>query len=361
MNRRPSCRLPYCALLSLALLAAGQVFAATPDPVMQADHVQGQVKLQRLGRQLLLHPGDAVQARDIVDLPKGAHLSLQVRGGGTLELAGPSRFSVEQLADPEKVAGKADAAMGQTPDIFNLEHGQLHLQWTPASAQDASATLTKSTPLYVYFAHRRVQLQPGEYFLDERGRDAEICVASGRAETMTIAAGARNRLGTDQCEVQRGDAGQVIARSASAWAGLREQFAFNGDAADNAGTRQASLRIDPRLSRAAPTPAPVVRQTAAPVAPPSQHDDRRAANDDGKDAAWAVNVASYSDADSAEQQKQQLQASGYTAVVVPAEVGGKTFYRVQVSGFPSPDAAHAQAVALQSDLGYSQLWVTRQP
>lgn len=78
-------------------------------------------------------------------------------------------------------------------------------------------------------------------------------------------------------------------------------------------------------------------------------------------SSWVVNVASYPEQDSASRQVQQMQTAGYTASVQPAEIKGRTWYRVQLRGFATADAARAKATEVQDRLGYHNLWVVQQP
>jgi len=106
------------------------------------------------------------------------------------------------------------------------------------------------------------------------------------------------------------------------------------------------------MARAA-APAPLVPNPAAaatPVpAPP--------ALPPGGSGVWDVNVASFPSADDANKHAQQLQANGYAATVQQAQVKGQTWFRVQLRGYPSVDAARAVVAELQARFGYQGLWV----
>ncbi|MDE0854050.1 MAG: SPOR domain-containing protein, partial [Nevskia sp.] len=61
----------------------------------------------------------------------------------------------------------------------------------------------------------------------------------------------------------------------------------------------------------------------------------------------------------ADQHAQQLRGAGYAATVQTAQVRGQTWYRVQLRGYPSADAARAVAAELQSRFSYQGLWINR--
>lgn len=343
-------RMARLGLPCVALFAASYAFAApsaVPSavnvPALQVDRVQGSVQVQRLGRQLSLHAGDRVVARDVVKLGKDARLSLSLANRGAFQLMGAGEISIEQLPPATTPAAKTRVDPIPVPVIVNLEHGDMHVLWHPEN---------RIQSLYVYFARRRVALMPGEYFFRQQHADTQICVAEGQAETMTIAAGRRRVVTVHECESRQGRTTRILARNAATWLSMRQQFAFPNQDADYADGKPATLQMDARAAGASKNPA---------VPAPAPLATAAANGNDGSGAGWAVNVASYSAADAARQQQQQLQTSGYHAVVVPAEVDGHIWYRVQVSGFSTPAAAHETAVALQTNLGYQKLWVLQHP
>ena len=369
------------ALSCAVLLAAGCAWAAEV-PALQVDRVQGPVQVQRMGQHLGLHAGDVVVARDVVELGKGARLTLSLANRGLLQLAGAGEISVEQLSSATAAGADAGPDPIPVPIIVSFERGDMHLLWHPDIP--GATSVKQAQQLYVYFAQRRVALQPGEYFFRQQQAGTQICVAEGQAETMTIAAGQRQLVAAHDCEIHEGQTTRILARNAEVWPRMRQRFAFadglSGDIAGKPAAAQAVAQMDSKLAEtsqlaAVPAPAPSAAPHAPSVAPhapsvaphaPSvapHAPSATAASNGNHDAGsgWAINVASYSTADKAQQQRQQLQASGYPAVVVTAKVDGRTWYRVQVSGFPTPAAAHATAVALKTKLGYQRLWVMKHP
>ena len=108
----------------------------------------------------------------------------------------------------------------------------------------------------------------------------------------------------------------------------------------------------------APAPVPVPAAKPAVVAAPVPAAPAAPA---GGELGWVVNVASYPESEAAARQVQQLKTAGFTASVLPVQVKGQAWYRVQVRGFASAEAARAKATELQDKLGFRNLWVVRQP
>lgn len=338
-------RLMRLWLPCVALLAASGAFAANAAkvPALQVELVQGPVQVLRLGQSLPLHAGDRVVARDVVKLGKDARLSLSLANRGVFQLMDAGEISIEQL--PPAAAPAVEAGVGPIPMpvIVNLEHGDMRLLWHPEG---------QAQSLYVYFARRRVALMPGEYFFGQQDADTRICVVEGQAETMTIAAGQRQLIPAQACESQQDQTTRILALNAATWPIMRQWSAFPDQGIGDASGGPAVLQVESKAAKPSRVAAMPVPSSPAP-----------ATTNGGKNpgAGWAVNVASYSATDDARRQQQKLQASGYRTVVVPAEVDGHVWYRVQVGGFPTPTAAHAAAEALETKLGYRKPWVLQRP
>ena len=89
-----------------------------------------------------------------------------------------------------------------------------------------------------------------------------------------------------------------------------------------------------------------------PVAPPPM------ARDDGM-PSYVTQVASLGTAASAEELAGKLRGEGYSAFVEPAEVGGRTYYRVRVG--PEVDRARADKTAAELGRKYKGPFVQRYP
>lgn len=347
-----------------AVAASAPVAAGLP--ALRVLSSVGQIRIKRMGHAIVAQAGDAISVRDNILIPAKGRLTLALDGDSRLQLLGPAQFSVEQLPAPRIPGDQGDQRL--MPDIFSLDGGRLHLQWTQKNAVRTSVgsdpqgddpkggaprvsdskqggAAGRVRPMYLYFAQRRIRLSAGEYFFLQHGHEARICVASGQAETMSITAGERYHLDASQCEWSHDKQLRVATGKAGMWAHLRGQFAASAITPDKQpGTQQLADRVKQPAARR----KPVVASDAA-GAPAARAD------------AWVVNVGSYADEDAAHHQQRQLKAAGYASRVEAARVDGRTWYRVQVAGFATSAAAHAQAVALKRRLGYKRLWVTRDP
>jgi DedD protein len=101
---------------------------------------------------------------------------------------------------------------------------------------------------------------------------------------------------------------------------------------------------------APPTEPPAAERI--PVAPPPM------ARDDGM-PSYVTQVASLGTAASAQELAAKLQGEGYSAFVEPAEVGGRTYYRVRVG--PEVERASAEKTAAELGRKYKGPFVQRYP
>ncbi len=128
-----------------------------------------------------------------------------------------------------------------------------------------------------------------------------------------------------------------------------------------------SAPTQPPTARPTPAPAPLPRAAPGPALPAASPSAGKPAADANSSAAkaatatgsWAINVASYADESAANKQVETLRAAGYHAAVQAIEVNARQWYRVQVRGFNSSDAAQAQLQALKTRSEYASAWVVR--
>lgn len=105
--------------------------------------------------------------------------------------------------------------------------------------------------------------------------------------------------------------------------------------------------------KALPPPAPVATKPAAAV-------QTAAVTPAAGSGAWALNIASYSEAAVAEREVVRLRAAGYaSALSQPATINGKSWHRVQIGGYTSESAARAAALELKAKLGVQNIWVLK--
>jgi len=115
----------------------------------------------------------------------------------------------------------------------------------------------------------------------------------------------------------------------------------------------------------APPEPPVQEKTAeAEAAPPAPETEAEPASEPEskpkKASGWVVNLLSFPSQDKAETAQRRLQGISVPAEIAPADVQGKTWYRVQVSGFADQGEALAFAKSVRKKPGLSSAWVGKQ-
>ncbi len=348
------------ALLVLGAAAAGAQAAG----VLTVDNVSGQASVDRLGAHTELKAGDALSERDVVHVADGGSLALNFSGHGFLELGSGAELGVEKLP----FASYAD----DLKTIFSLSRGYVRVVWKlpPMSGGD--------WPLYVYFGSQHAALIPGEYFFDSRPGAARACVAAGRLSVLPNAGTELQKLRPSACyRFVAGLQPERAPRDQAAWIAVRHTFDIDAPtspeamlAANDSGTDGLATEGEPIVAprappRMPPTARPAAAATANPVPgsapaavapPPASAPPPAGPPGNGE---WGVNIASYPLADAAQKQAQQLRTAGFAAAVQQAQVKGQIWYRVQLKGYASADAARAASAELQARFGYQGLWVNR--
>ena len=356
-----------------ALLLGAAASAARAGDVLVVDSVTGQASLDRLGTQTGLKAGDQLSERDVVHVAAGGSLTLDFSGHGFIELGPGAEIGIEKMP----FASYAD----DLQTIFSLTHGYLRVVWK-------LPPLAGGWPLFVYFGSQHAALIPGEYFFDNQSGVARACVAAGRLSVLPNAGTQLQKLRPSACyRFVAGLPPERVPHDAGAWIAVRRSFdidaptspeamlAANDAGSDDPGPDQpASQAVQlPRPSAPAapapskpaqalqgqakpataalPAPIPPVDAAAAPIAAPSLPP--------GGSGEWGVNVASYPTTEDADKHAQQLRAAGYAATVQQALVKDHTWFRVQLRGYASADAARAVAAELQARFAYQGLWVSK--
>ncbi|MDB5974858.1 MAG: hypothetical protein JWR07_1618 [Nevskia sp.] len=352
-----------------ALLLGAAVSAARAGDVLTVDSVAGEASLDRLGTHTSLKAGDQLSERDVVRVSAGGSLTLDFSGHGFVEVGPGAEFGIEKMP----FASYAD----DLKTIFSLTHGYLRVVWK-------LSPLAGRWPLYVYFGSQHAALIPGEYFFDNQSGVARACVAAGHLSVLPNAGTELQKLRPSACyRFVAGLPPERVAHDASAWIAVRRSFDIDAPtspeamlAASDAGS--GDLAADPvpapvpRPTVALPKPPvapalakPAVSVLAAPKAdvaassPPAAAAAAAPSLPPGGSGEWGVNVASYPTQEDANKHMQQLRAAGYAATVQQALVNDHTWFRVQLKGYPSADAARAVAGELQARFAYQGLWVNK--
>jgi len=74
---------------------------------------------------------------------------------------------------------------------------------------------------------------------------------------------------------------------------------------------------------------------------------------------WFINIASFSDPSAASSTHKKVHHIADSAAIKPVSVNGKTLYRIRADGYHSRADAEHEAQTLQTQLGLSGLWVSR--
>ncbi|RLA41971.1 MAG: hypothetical protein DRQ64_00905 [Gammaproteobacteria bacterium] len=106
---------------------------------------------------------------------------------------------------------------------------------------------------------------------------------------------------------------------------------------------------------------PIAQITAPETANSETVSDPKAtgATDNSATANWFINIASFSDPSAASSIHEKVQKIADTASIRPITVNGKTLYRIRAEGYDSREGAEREAQTLQTQLGLSGLWVSR--
>ncbi|MBL4782147.1 MAG: SPOR domain-containing protein [Porticoccaceae bacterium] len=124
--------------------------------------------------------------------------------------------------------------------------------------------------------------------------------------------------------------------------------------------------------------ASLMQNVAAPESGPSQtellaqtveieankeavSDDKMKSAQETRDAReyWFINIASFSDRSAANNSYAKVLKIADKASIKPLTINGKTLYRIRAEGYSSQQAAEGAAQVLQTQLGLSGLWISR--
>lgn len=378
---------PPAAAGTAAIPQAGTAVAPPPTPDgLLLTGVNGPVVSLRAGRSSAMHVGALLHPGDDLVVGTRAQATAGIAGRGELAAGSGARFAVEALPGPAKPHG---------PTVFTLLGGGVHILWRGTT----DPTVGDPRLLYVYTGTERLALQPGEYFLRHTADTAvvDLCVAAGGVTWQAIGSTRGGAVTEGKCMTTRPSGLSESAFTAGLRQSLSEGWALpalepvssgpalaaaaparlvatagatdvrgakpsaSGNrppAAEIAATRERSRSAE--LHRELTAAAEAARRPDAGTARGAEAASVPAEASVGSSSGWAINVASSPEPEDARRQRQRLADAGYDAVVVPAQVDGQTWYRVQLTGFGSRDEALAQVASLESRFAQGrQLWVVR--
>lgn len=349
-------------LVVLALvLATGSVHASVLLSTTAADTLRtpqtGETKPLSNNMALGLHDTLISGARGYADLQLGRH--------GVLEMGASTRLKVHQLPF-------ASFATDLRTEV-RLEKGYLRVVWKHPE-------LTLRWPLIIDVGPYRAHLSSGEYFFEQRDADVTVCVAEGELALAVPGEGLPKPLGAPACfRLSSGTPIVAAPQALAAFVPVRSARAL-GAVVTAAGftltppivrgpvpTARPSFNqaMNTVINGGAPPPRPPTmplptaapRLAEAPTSPPPVSPAPAPAPAAAGGPTWALNVASLASRDAALQIQQQLIGKGYEPVIVPTEVQGRLWFRVQFTGLPSAAVAQALAAKLKAETGFSGAWV----
>lgn len=285
------------SLLCLLHAVAAPAASMPPRAMLRVDDVQGTVEHWRADQRQRLTPGMSLQTDDIVHVDDRGGASLQLGRHGRLELGAGSELMVERIP----FAGYAD----DLRTVLRLRSGYLRVVWKQPS-------LDIQWPLFVYLGDDRANLLSGEYFFQVAAGISAVCVAEGGA---ALAGGSRD-----------GDQALEPGRCYALVAGLSPS-GRERDPSDWVAVRQ-SRQLTPALW----------------------------SRDPSASSSWTLSGALLPDREQADQAWRRLKDAGYVGVIAPADVDGRTWYRIELPNLGSRDEADAMAARLKA-AGFEQIWV----
>jgi len=304
----------WAALVVAPAIASGSV--------LSVDEVSGAGSLLREQAEAPLQAGTELREGDSLRVSDGGRLRLNIARHGFLELGPQAELVLERLPS---VSYAEDLRTS-----LRLTRGTLRVVWRYPGAD-------VSWPLFVYFGNLRASLRSGEYFVQAAAEGPlPLCVVSGEAAVSVPGVTRPQLLAGPACfPLRASESAPRLQRSESDFISARAELSLAAllEPAPPAPRPAASISAPPPVAEAAPVPA-----------------ERK---------GWVVNIASSASREAAEKDANKLRAAGVPVAVSAVEIGGRTWYRVQVVGVPDLAAAQALAARVKTEFGYAQPWLQR--
>ncbi len=344
MRRPPNSFRSYLAGLTLALVLPAQA-------AVTVETLRGSASVSRLGTESPLSPGDPIGERDVVSAQPGAALRLRFSAGDSVELGPDTVIAIERLPDASRPT--------ENKTILSLDHGDLHV------VRPGGDDLV--LPFYLFLGDQRAALSEGDFYFERAPRLVEACAESGQLSLPPTEFLSLRVISGQNCYHNAGGDGppRILQRDTAYFAQVRARIGLT-----NATAASASA---PSFIAAPPASNPVRAASQAPLvtangtvvasmAPvPIGSESAPTAEVPVSSAEWAVNLASFTQVEQANEEVQRLQAAGYTTAVEAKEVSGVMRYRVQLRGFKSADVARSAASEVAARFGYKDYFLIRMP
>lgn len=78
-----------------------------------------------------------------------------------------------------------------------------------------------------------------------------------------------------------------------------------------------------------------------------------------KPDSWIVNLESYPHEDRAKQELERLKMLGLPVEILQVNIHGKSWYRIRITGFASPEEARKELGNLENRLNMHGMWVSK--
>lgn len=372
----------YRRLLSILLLAGLVPFGASAQrPLLTVDAVQGQAWVYAAdGTRTRLAANDEIDEGGRIVTDADARVNMRLSRHGHIDLGPASELVVETLPFSSYAT--------RLRTEVQLDRGELRVVWKHPQ-------ISTTWPIYIGLANLRASLSSGEYFFERRDALLEACVAAGQIaldrdgspDVETLKPIACYGLSRKPAVRQPRTAQDWVARRRdvrAAWPAVasaagpraRRGRPATGDYVEdyrrvfmNDGPRVeddaafAQQRSRPfRVPEAEPQP-PVAVAEPVPVAPavvqPRQvvtAADATTVLPEG-DGKWALVVGSFAAADAAQPLAEQLAELGYPVDIQQADVRGRTWYRVRVTGYDTVARANRASADIAARAGVDGAWV----
>ena len=287
---------PYAACLVL-LLSGASVSDARAAPAGRVESVQIPAWLERNGSRIPIDAGLQLEAGDVLRTGPHARLLLRLAEGSLVKLGADAEFKLQSL---ESAGGG-----GLFEGILDVVKGAFRF----------------TTTLLSQAHRRRIDVRVANVTAGIRGTDLWGKAALDRDIVCLI-----------EGEI-------TVKRGADAAISMSEPLSFFVAPKDRAPLPVAPVNPE-QLQRWA-------RETDIAEHAPALVID----------GAWTVYLESLSTPDAAEGSRAALAEQGFPASIQRAEVGGRTFYRVTLTGFGSWQGAIAFRDGAAEDLGFRSAWV----
>ncbi|MEK6805536.1 MAG: SPOR domain-containing protein [Pseudomonadota bacterium] len=361
----------------MAFLCFSAFCAQAAAQLLSVDQSSGGVEVERGGKTLRLSLNDPLIESDVVRIDSTGRLSVRFADRGLFELGPGAEAIIERLP----YASFAP----ELSTVIRLKHGFLRAVWNPPATP---ATWS----LRVKLGGLRASLAAGEYFFEAATPtliSSTACVANGVIELVEEMRGALT-LKPSRCYHFESNGPKIAEYSESDWVALRNDAVLRPPQPapppaaivrkpqyeiENAPPAQLQLQAD-TAPLEKPTPAALTgekksdlsgalaRTEAKPrplmtpivVTPASNPLPQSAHKQTGH---WTLQLTASASLTGAEREAKKLKAAGYEPEIMTAEVNGKTWHRVRITGYADAIEARKAGDEIKTRLGYPNIWIAK--